>query len=335
MGMIYAAALNLLLDLMTRHMGGNLTLRALQRIYDILPWEEREIAALYLFPDIKGAQILSQQFQMTQQSYCALLRRIHLFATLSRDEIDHLASCLKIEKFTPGQAIIRQDERGDRFYIVTSGSVEVAQRNSQGVSEIVNHLGLGDYFGQVALLNDSPRNATCRATVPTEVLSLSRADFHQLIKVCFDLQGKIENSIGKMNLLRQIPFFADMDSQQLQLIAAQLTEEKVETGTTIIRQGESGKTFYVIESGRVQVSVSTESGEHLVNELMTGQFVGEMALLLQKPRMSTVRALEPTRLLALDKTDFDRLVVPQLYASHLLEQEMSRRLVGLRRAGQN
>jgi CRP-like cAMP-binding protein len=163
-------------------------------------------------------------------------------------------------------------------------------------------------------------------------LSLSRTDFNQLVKVCFELQGKVENSIMRSTLLRQVPLFAEMGSQELQLIASHLTEEKAEAGDVIIHQGESGETFYVIASGRVQVVASAKDGETLVNELGAAQFFGEIALLLKQPRTATVRALEHTRLLVLHKADFDRLVVPQLYASRLLEQEMSRRMLILRRA---
>ena len=334
-GNIYAAALTLFLDLLVVQIGEKLTTRALQRAYDGIPWETREIAAQYLFPEVKRAQVLGQQFQNTKHSYQALLQRIPLFAALSQDEIDHLCSCLQAEHYSPGQTIIRQGEVGDRFYIIARGSVEVMVRSPKGVSEIVNHLGRGDYFGQVALMNDSERNATCRASVPTEVLELSRADFDQLVKVCFDLREKLATSITRANLLRQMPLFADMDSQQLQLVVAQLWEENVTAGTYIIRQGEPGKTFYVIESGRVQVKISTPSGEHVVNELGPGEYVGEMALLLQSPRSASVQALMPAVLLTLEKSDFDRLVIPQLYASRMLEQEMSRRMVGLRRAGQS
>ena len=334
-GNIYASALTLLLDLLVMQIGEKLTTRALQRAYDGIPWETREIAAQYLFPEVKRAQVLGQQFQNTKHTYQALLQRIPLFAALSQNEIDHLCSRLQTENYSPGQAIIRQGEIGDRFYIIARGSVEVIIRSPRGVSEIVNHLGRGDYFGQVALLNDSERNATCRASVPTEVLALSRADFDQLVKVCFDLREKLETSITRANLLRQMPLFADMDAQQLQLVVSTLHEENVEAGTVIIHQGEQGQTFYVIESGRVQVSISTPSGERVVNELGPGEYMGEMALLLQSPRSASVQALVPASLLTLEKTDFDRLVIPQLYASRMLEQEMSRRMVGLRRAGQN
>ncbi len=132
-----------------------------------------------------------------------------------------------------------------------------------------------------------------------------------------------------------MPLFADMDAQQLQLVVAQLREENVEAGRLIIRQGDSGQTFYVIESGRVEIKITTPSGERVINELGPGEYVGEMALLLQSPRAASVQAVVPASLLTLQKADFDRLVIPQLYASRMLEQEMSRRMVGLRRAGQN
>jgi CRP-like cAMP-binding protein len=170
--------------------------------------------------------------------------------------------------------------------------------------------------------------------VPTEALSLSRADFDRLVKVCFELREKMESSIGRVNLLRQMPLFADMDGQQLQLIAAHMREESAAAGITIIREGELGQTFYLIESGRVQVTVAANDSERVIAEAGAGEYIGEMALLLQQPRAATVRAIIPTHLLALDKTDFDRLVVPQLYTSRSLEQQMSRRMLELRRAVQ-
>jgi putative peptide zinc metalloprotease protein len=333
-GDLYAAALTLLLDMMAVPMGNHLTDRALQRVYDTMPWNVREIAAQYLFPEVKRAQALSQRFHADQTTYRALLRRIPLFAPLSQDEIDQLCLGLQVEKFSPRQVIIRQGERGDKFYIVTRGHVEVEQRNPQGMSEIVNHKDRGQYFGELALLNDTKRNATCRAVMPTEVLSLKRTDFDRFVRVCFDLRDKLESSISRAYLLRQIPFFTDLDEQQLHLIGAQMQPESCPAGTVIIRQGEPGEVFYVIESGQVEIRVTTSDGERVVDERGPGEYFGEIALVLNTHRTATVRAMAPTRLLALHKTDFDQLVVPQLYNSRLLEQEVSRRMLTLRRAAQ-
>lgn len=330
-GEIYAAALTLLLDLMAQEVGEKLTVRALQRAYDGLPWEEREIGAQYLFREVERAEALSREFQATHQDHRGLLRRMPLFATMDEAEIDLLLSRLRVEQYSPGQAIIRQGERGDRFYIVKRGHVEVTARDERGVSEVVNQLDRGDYFGELALLRDAPRNATCRATLPTEALSLSRQDFDRLVKARFALREKVDRSISRADLLRRMPLFAELDALQIQLIAAQLHEEMYEAGAVITRQGEIGETFYIIESGRVQVTVVQDGEQSVIAERGPGEYVGEIALLLKTPRTATVRALMPTRMLTLHSGDFERLVTKHLYVSRGFEREASRRMIDLRR----
>ena len=329
-GETYAVALSLLLDLMARQVGEKMTVRALQRTYDGLPWDQREVAAQYILCDVGRAEALSREFRSTQQSYRALLRRIPLFATMGEGELDLLCSLLRLERVPSGRTIIRQGEPGDRFYVVHRGHVEVTQRDVAGISNVVDQLDRGGYFGELALLNDAPRNATCRATVPTELLSLSRADFERLVKVRFGLRDTVDRSIARAELLRRVPLFADLDAHQIQLISAQMREESHEPGAEIIRQGEVGETFYVIESGRVETSVRQDGAERVVAQRGPGEYVGEIALLMQVPRTATVRALTEVQVLALDREDFDRLVAGHLYLSRGLEREASRRLMGLR-----
>jgi CRP-like cAMP-binding protein len=331
-GEAYAAVLSLLLDLVSQEMGEKPTVRALQRAYDGLPWEEREVGTQYLFRDVKRAEAVGRAFQATQQDYRGLLRRMPLFATMSDREIDLLVSRLKPERHAPGRAIIRQGEQGDRFYVVRRGHVEVTQRDDRGVTEVVNQLDRGDYFGEVALLHDAARNATCRATVPTQTLALSRQDFDTLVKARFALREKVGQSLARAELLRRLPLFAELDGLQIQQTAAQLQEEELEAGAVFIQQCDLGETFYVIESGRVQVFVSQDGAEQVVAERGPGEYVGEIALLLKVPRTASVRTLEPTRLLALHKDEFDRLVSEHLFISRALQQESSRRTIDLRRA---
>jgi CRP-like cAMP-binding protein len=331
-GEVYAAALGLLLDLIAREVGEKLAERALQRAYDGLPWEEREVAAQYLFSDVDRAKALGREFQSTREEFTGLLRRMPLFATMDSAEIDLLCSRLRAEQYAPRKVIIRQGERGDRFYIVRHGHVEVAVRNDRGVSEVVNQLGRGTYFGELALLHDTRRTATCRAIVPSEVLSLSRRDFKQLVRVRFALRQTVERSIHRTHLLRRMPLFAELNSQQIEFLAARLQEQTYEPGATIIRQGEIGDAFYVIETGRVQMALEQDRQAHVVTERGPGEYVGEIALLLSIPRTATVRALEPTTLLALQREDFQRLVAEHLRLSRELERDTSRRMIDLRRA---
>jgi putative peptide zinc metalloprotease protein len=332
-GETYAASLNLLLDLATRVIGAPLTLRALQGTYDHLPWEEREIAAQYLFLHVDQARALSREFAAIHRDYAALVCRVPLFATMSDEETDLLLARLRLERHPAGRRIIRQGDRGDRFYIVRRGHVEVTQRDVAGVTRVVNQLDRGDYFGELALLHDAPRNATCRATVPTETLALSRQDFDRLVRSRLTIRGKLSRSLARAELLRQLPLFAELDGLQIQEVAAQLKEKHLETGTVFIRQGEIGEEFYVIEHGQVQVFVTENGAEQVVAERGPGEYVGEIALLLEVPRTASVRTLAPTRLLALSRQDFEQLVHTQLQVSQRLERETSRRMIDLDRLG--
>jgi len=319
-----AAAITQFLDMFSHQAGEKLAVRALQNAYDGLPWQEREVAAQHLLPHLRRAESLSRDFHATLQDYHSLLQRIPLFAAMNKEEIDLLCSCLRLERFSTGQAVIRQGEKGDRFYILRQGHIEVSVRNEKGVSEVVNHLNRGDTFGELALLKDAPRSATCRVTVPSEVLSLSRQDFDRLVRARFTLREKLDQSVARVDLLRKMPLFSDMDSQQIQLIASRLQEWEFEPGDTIIRQGEQGETFFVIETGQVEVSIEENGVQRVVSQRGPGEYVGEIALLLRVPRTATVRASLPTRMLVLHKDDFDQLV-----ARHIL---ISPQLAGVRAA---
>ena len=85
-----------------------------------------------------------------------------------------------------------------------------------------------------------------------------------------------------------------------------------------------------LRSGRVQTSVRQDGSERVVAQRGPGEYVGEIALLMQVPRTATVRALTEVRVLALDRGSFDRLLAGHLYLSRGLEREASRRLMGLR-----
>ncbi len=96
----------------------------------------------------------------------------------------------------------------------------------------------------------------------------------------------------------------------LAYIARDAREIRVAAGDRICEEGEVGDAFYLIMAGRVQVSKFLAMGtQHLLNELHTGQFFGEMALVEEAPREASVDALEETTLLAITKQDFQEMLL--------------------------
>jgi NADH:quinone reductase (non-electrogenic) len=83
--------------------------------------------------------------------------------------------------YRPGDYIFHQGEPGSNFYIIKSGEVEVLQSNNEGIpAEVVAVLGPGDFFGEMALIDDKPRNASIRARSPVETVVMGRNVFTQI-----------------------------------------------------------------------------------------------------------------------------------------------------------
>jgi MFS family permease len=105
-------------------------------------------------------------------SELALLRGLPLFRPLAPATIDQLASDLIALRAAPGDQIVREGERGDRFYVIGKGEVEVTA-DARPVATLRD----GDYFGEIALLRDVPRTATVTAKTDVELYALERDEF--------------------------------------------------------------------------------------------------------------------------------------------------------------
>jgi MFS family permease len=101
-----------------------------------------------------------------------LLRGVPLLALLPEPTLEALARSVVRVEAAPGEAVIREGEPGELFYIVESGEVEVTKDGRH-----VAALGAGDYFGEIALLRDVPRTATVTAKSETVLQALDRATF--------------------------------------------------------------------------------------------------------------------------------------------------------------
>jgi cAMP-dependent protein kinase regulator len=328
---VYASALNLLLDVAARQIGKRLSVSSLQAASSGLPADARELAAAYLYPQLRYPALPGEERRDERGDYAQLLRQIPLFAGMDDTEIDLLCANLNLERFGPGRVVIRQGEPGDSFYVVREGHIEVSQAEGAGRARVVNSLDRGDYFGEAALLSDAPRNATCRTTMRTELLSLRRADFRRLLGSDLAWQARTDDALARLALLRGIPVFSQLDVHQLGLIAAKLRAARYRRGEVILREGEQADAFYIIRGGRIAITTAAGGVETPVEERGPGEYIGEIALLQRGPRTATARALTDLDVWLLDAADFDRVVARQVDARPRLQREAARRLGSLRR----
>lgn len=112
-------------------------------------------------------------------------------------------------------------------------------------------------------------------------------------------------------LLERAPLFADFTRDELLAVSERLRMEHFARGDVIINQGDPGDRFYIIRRGHVQVTQRDAHGyEHIVNQLDSGDYFGEAALLTGAPRNATVRAVTSVSTFTLSKRAFDQLVRP-------------------------
>lgn len=103
-----------------------------------------------------------------------------VFRELPVADVAELTATLETTTFKDGEVIVRQGAPADKFFIIVSGGVEVV-REDDGTDRVVGTLRAGQFFGEIAILRDSPRTATVRAKGRAEVLGMHRDTFRDLV----------------------------------------------------------------------------------------------------------------------------------------------------------
>lgn len=105
-----------------------------------------------------------------------VLAEVPLFANLSARYLRGLAKIAKIERVAPFTQIVRAGERADAFFLILGGNAVVRPPGKRVVK-----LGMGDFFGELALLDNSPRSATVEAQDEVLLARIARSDFLKLL----------------------------------------------------------------------------------------------------------------------------------------------------------
>jgi CRP/FNR family cyclic AMP-dependent transcriptional regulator len=114
---------------------------------------------------------------LTTQDKAAALAGVPLFAGISVESMERLATVAGEQDFGAGQFIVRQGQVGTGLYVILSGSVKVLR----GADELA-HLRSGEFFGELSVIDQQPRNASVQAAEPTQVLALASWDLLSLLE---------------------------------------------------------------------------------------------------------------------------------------------------------
>jgi CRP-like cAMP-binding protein len=252
---------------------------------------------------------------------------IPFLSVLPPESLAKLADSLQHESHGPGDPIIREGDAGDRFCFIESGRCVVEITEESGMVHEAAHLGTGDFFGEVALVQPVARTATVRATEAVEVLSLAREPFLALLEELHVSGDEVLAQIRNAAFVRNHRFFATVASSQMSDLLGRLRERAVIPGEVVVKQGDTGRTLYLIREGTCAVDHTTADGStREVAKLSTGDHFGEIALLRDGVRTATVRAETESVLLEVDSDLFRDVMLKNFEAVLQLDQGCASRL---------
>ena len=243
------------------------------------------------------------------------------------------------EHFSEGTTIIRQGDIPERFYIITSGRVEVFEQQADNIENRLNILNAGDYFGEIGLLTQNKRNATVRALSDVNVMSMDRRTFTRWVNSSSMIQQEMKELV-----LKRVPSKQKTDIRPIKEQQSPIEMPLLETGffdvehmehmqmflpgRAIVQQGEIADHFFVIIDGEVEVLVEYGDDEEVViDELQKGDYFGEVGLLERSTRIATVRAKTAVKLILFSRKTFLSWMKSNPLSQDEIESVANRRII--------
>ncbi|HET8705159.1 MAG TPA: cyclic nucleotide-binding domain-containing protein [Pseudomonadales bacterium] len=239
------------------------------------------------------------------------LRRFVPFDSLSETYIRDVIRLAKVVKLPSGRNIFRRNQITRTSFYLLSGKVEMLDAENR-----ISTVNAESRESRYALDNAQPHSMSATAVSEVTLLSVDRDQLDLVLT--WDQAGNYlvqeltqENPVEPCwmsnllasNLLAQVP------PANIQSLFQKFTPQKVYADQVIIREGEPGDWFYVIQEGKAVVSRSnTPTTRHILAELIPGQFFGEEALVSDSPRNATVTMKTAGVLMKLDKDYFKKLL---------------------------
>jgi cAMP-dependent protein kinase regulator len=186
-------------------------------------------------------------------------------------------------------------------YVNSTGSL---QPGPGGLGEKVATIEPGGSFGELALMYNAPRAATVMSAEAGSTLwALDRITFRRILMDSTFQRRRLYESF-----LEEVPLLSSLTRYERSKIADALETQKYPAGSTIIKEGDAGEAFYILESGEAEAY--KEGTEHPVKLYAKGDYFGELALLNDAPRAASVVSKTDAKVAWLGKDGFQRLLGP-------------------------
>jgi len=253
------------------------------------------------------ARVIKKTEEQTQKIKARILQSF-LFCNLDAADLEIVINAMDERECLAGETIIDQGESGDTLFVVESGQLDCFKKFSKDSEpKQVRTYGPGEAFGELALLYNAPRAATVKASEKSQLWVLDRETFNHIVKDAAQKKREKYESF-----LKSVEILSTVEPYELTQISDALKAGTFQEGDYVIREGEMGDVFYIIEEGEAIATKTMEPGKQpeKVKSYGRADYFGELALIKGEPRAANIVAQSTLRVISLDRNSFKRLLGP-------------------------
>ncbi|KAM3141578.1 hypothetical protein pb186bvf_006183 [Paramecium bursaria] len=225
-------------------------------------------------------EVLQKKQQKTDITFIVMCLKLHfVFSTLSDVQLNHLAQQMFYCKLAKGSTIIKQGDSASSFFLLEKGKIQI-QIDGVPRKELIT----GNGFGELALLYNAPRSATCVALEEAFLWGIDRHTFRKTVEnIMRTDQEKNKKTLEKNK------FFSQLTKDQRDSVSGVLISQKFAKDQVICNEGDQANSFYIITEGKVGVYAK----DKLIRVLTQDESFGEQGLMNgNSKRGATVKAYE-------------------------------------------
>jgi len=205
-----------------------------------------------------------------------------------------------------GEVIFKRNDYTNSFFMIVSGEVKVEVLR-EGRASTWFALKAGQFFGELGLISGRRRSNTVKAGAGCVLVEVPRRAMLKLIASVESVRKQIDETFLKRAVRAYLaPMLPEEDLNEL--VADGVQVRSYSGGETLFKEGDAPDGLYLLRRGSVTVSRLIGGREVVLSYLAAGNYVGEMALMSESPRMATVRAAVTTEALVLNAGTFQRVL---------------------------
>jgi CRP-like cAMP-binding protein len=258
------------------------------------------------------------------------LRMTPLFGSLGGETLRRVIDRVRLLEIAEGEVLFREGDPADALYVVVDGAVvPIAEEGPEGEPrKKLAVLEAGEFFGEVGLVADRPRNATIQAIVDTRLLAIDRAMMWDLIHAQPEIFSVILRFLRERLVDRLVctsPLFAAFARVDRARFARQFRFLEIQDASQVIQQGRPAQALFVILSGQMDVIMRDDDGDKVLATLGPGDLCGEGSMLLREPATAAVVSSGKCWALALSGLLFRRICDRNPRLQDVIEQVLESR----------